>query len=61
MSHRILREVVIIAVETALLLAAVAAWGVPGERRRPAPVEAAVSFELTLPVSRPHSQRLNEF
>jgi hypothetical protein len=61
MSHRILREVVIVAVETALLLAAVAAWGVPGERRRPASVEAAVSFEQTLPVPRPHSQRMNEF
>ena len=61
MPHRILREVVIIAVETALLLAAVAAWGVPGERRRTAAVEAAANFDQALPVPRPHSPRMNEF
>ena len=46
MRSKILREAVVIVVETAILLALVAAFGPSG--RRPPKAEAAVSFEESL-------------
>lgn len=49
MARTILREALVICLETALILAFVAAWGIPRTERRPASAEAAVfSFEQSM-------------
>jgi hypothetical protein len=48
MARRILHEAGVILIETALLLAVAAVFGVSGDRKQGSPVEAAVSFEESL-------------